>query len=49
MRKSTDLRGFSLLDVQFSTSHLASLGAREIARDEYLVRLAAAIASPVVF
>jgi leucyl/phenylalanyl-tRNA--protein transferase len=42
-------RGLTLLDVQFSTPHLASLGAREIARDEYLARLSAAIASPVVF
>jgi leucyl/phenylalanyl-tRNA--protein transferase len=35
-------RGFALLDVQLLTPHLASLGAVEIARDEYLERLAAA-------
>jgi leucyl/phenylalanyl-tRNA--protein transferase len=32
-------RGFLLLDTQFLTSHLASLGACEIPRDAYLVRL----------
>jgi leucyl/phenylalanyl-tRNA--protein transferase len=42
-------RRFELLDVQFLTTHLASLGAREIVRAEYLRRLASAIASPVVF
>ena len=40
-------RGFALLDVQVLTSHLASLGAVEITRDEYLDRLAAALDSPV--
>ncbi|MEO8256157.1 MAG: leucyl/phenylalanyl-tRNA--protein transferase [Acidobacteriota bacterium] len=33
-----------LLDVQWSTDHLASLGAIEIGRDDYLARLAAAVA-----
>ncbi|MBI2964125.1 MAG: leucyl/phenylalanyl-tRNA--protein transferase [Deltaproteobacteria bacterium] len=42
-------RGFSLLDVQFLTPHLASLGAREIPRREYLAALSAAIASPAAF
>jgi leucyl/phenylalanyl-tRNA---protein transferase len=42
-------RKFDLLDVQFLTTHLASLGAREIPRAKYLHRLASAIASPVVF
>ncbi|MBX3395472.1 MAG: leucyl/phenylalanyl-tRNA--protein transferase [Phycisphaerae bacterium] len=36
-------RGFSLLDVQFSTPHLRRFGVVEIARDEYLLRLAAAL------
>jgi leucyl/phenylalanyl-tRNA--protein transferase len=36
--------GFALLDVQFVTDHLASLGALTISRDEYLARLRRAIA-----
>jgi leucyl/phenylalanyl-tRNA--protein transferase len=40
---------FQLLDVQFLTAHLASLGAIEISRDDYLERLAAAIAAAVSF
>ena len=36
--------GFMLLDVQFRTDHLASLGAVEIPRREYLTRLRAALA-----
>jgi leucyl/phenylalanyl-tRNA--protein transferase len=36
--------GFELLDAQFITSHLASLGAIEIPREAYLVRLHQAIA-----
>jgi len=35
--------GFSLLDVQFRTPHLASLGAVEIPRAEYLRRLRSAL------
>jgi leucyl/phenylalanyl-tRNA--protein transferase len=35
---------FSLLDVQFLTPHLASLGAVAIPREEYLARLSGAIA-----
>jgi len=31
--------GFSMLDCQQSTGHLASLGAREISRDDFLARL----------
>jgi len=42
-------RRFTLLDVQLWTPHLASLGAREIGREEYLSLLTTAIASPVVF
>jgi leucyl/phenylalanyl-tRNA--protein transferase len=42
-------RGFSLLDAQVSTPHLASLGAIEISRQEYLARLAEAITLPVTF
>jgi leucyl/phenylalanyl-tRNA---protein transferase len=36
-------RGFVLLDVQYVTAHLASLGAVEISRREYERRLAAAL------
>ena len=36
-------RGFTLLDTQWMTPHLARFGAIEIPRDEYLRRLAAAI------
>ena len=35
--------GYRLLDAQFITDHLASLGAEEIPRDVYLERLAAAL------
>lgn len=42
-------RGFTLLDTQFLTPHLASLGATEIPRSEYLRRLSAAITIPVHF
>jgi leucyl/phenylalanyl-tRNA--protein transferase len=34
-----------LLDVQWCTAHLASLGAIEVSRREYLTRLAEAVAS----
>ncbi len=37
--------GMQLLDVQWKTEHLASLGAIEVPRAEYLERLAAALAS----
>ena len=39
--------GASLLDVQWSTEHLASLGVVEISRGDYLRRLAAAIDRPL--
>jgi leucyl/phenylalanyl-tRNA---protein transferase len=35
-----------LLDVQWTTPHLESLGARDVARPEYLARLAAALPLP---
>jgi leucyl/phenylalanyl-tRNA--protein transferase len=38
------LAGFTLLDAQFMTDHLASFGAMEIAKDDYRRRLAAALA-----
>jgi leucyl/phenylalanyl-tRNA--protein transferase len=41
------LGGWRLLDAQFVTDHLASLGAIEIAREDYRRRLAGAIAAPV--
>jgi leucyl/phenylalanyl-tRNA--protein transferase len=42
-------RRFILLDVQLKTPHLASLGVVEIARDDYLERVAAATALPITF
>lgn len=38
--------GFTLLDVQWLTPHLASLGAVEISRSGYLAELAVAVATP---
>jgi len=34
-----EAQGFGLIDCQMNTPHLASLGAREIARSEFIVRL----------
>lgn len=34
-----ETQGFGLIDCQMNTAHLASLGAREIARDEFIARL----------
>lgn len=42
-------RGFHLLDTQFLTPHLATLGAVAIPRTEYLRRLQEAIGLPCVF
>jgi leucyl/phenylalanyl-tRNA--protein transferase len=42
-------RHFELLDTQYLTPHLASLGAVEIPRDEYLERLRKAIGVPARF
>lgn len=41
-----DGRGCQLLDVQWCTEHLRTLGASELPRDHYLERLAAAVAAP---
>jgi leucyl/phenylalanyl-tRNA--protein transferase len=41
--------GFTLLDTQFLTSHLASFGAVEIPRDEYLLELQVAMAQVAVW
>ena len=41
--------GERLLDVQWTTPHLAALGARDIARPDYLRRLAGALRSPPAF
>ncbi len=41
--------GTTLLDVQVPSDHLSALGARAIARTEYLTRLAAAVRRPVGF
>ncbi len=40
------LDGATLFDVQWTTAHLASLGAVDLERDEYLARLSAAVGSP---
>lgn len=42
-------RGFSLLDIQWVTPHLAQFGAIEIPRHEYLARLARALVQPCTF
>jgi leucyl/phenylalanyl-tRNA---protein transferase len=42
-------RGFTLLDVQWRTPHLAQFGVIEIPRDEYLRRLAVAVRQPATF
>jgi len=43
------VRGYALLDIQQYTPHTARLGAIEIARREYLARLAEALTLPVTF
>ncbi|MFD1883337.1 leucyl/phenylalanyl-tRNA--protein transferase [Paracoccus pacificus] len=45
LRKS----GFRLFDTQYLTTHLASLGGREISRADYRVRLDFALTLPAVF
>jgi leucyl/phenylalanyl-tRNA--protein transferase len=40
------LCGFTLLDTQFLTTHLAQFGAHEVPRPEYKRRLAAAVEVP---
>lgn len=42
-------RAFALLDAQVPTPHLASIGAIEIPRSEYLARLAKALTLPATF
>ena len=42
-------RGYTLLDVQFLTPHLAQFGCVEIPRDEYLARVARAVGQDVAF
>ena len=41
--------GFTLLDTQWSTPHLAQFGCREIPRDDYLDRLEVALATETEF
>ena len=41
--------GFTLLDVQWATPHLTSLGTREITRRDYLARLGEAVGTPARF
>ena len=38
--------GFTLLDCQFMTDHLASLGAVNVSRDDYVGLLSSAVARP---
>ena len=42
-------QGFDLFDTQFITPHLSSLGAIEIPRAEYQIRLATAVAKSAIF
>lgn len=42
-------RGYTLLDTQWVTPHLARFGAIELSREEYLARLRAAIRQPRTF
>ena len=42
-------QGFSLLDVQQASPHLARMGAKEIPRRDFLARLQRALAEPVKF
>jgi leucyl/phenylalanyl-tRNA---protein transferase len=43
-----DAWGFEMIDCQMSTAHLASLGAREIARHEFIRRMRELIAVPTI-
>jgi leucyl/phenylalanyl-tRNA--protein transferase len=45
---STTAAGERMIDVQWSTEHLATLGVREIARSRYLAQLAVCLLSPPV-
>ena len=47
MMAHVERRGFELLDVQLLTPHLASMGAVEIPREEYLERARQAVERPV--
>lgn len=42
-------QGFALFDAQLPTAHLARLGAQEVARADFLDRLAAAVRQPAAF
>ena len=42
-------RGFTLFDIQWTTPHTLSLGARDIPRAEYLARLRSALELPVAW
>jgi leucyl/phenylalanyl-tRNA--protein transferase len=42
-------RGFDLLDVQWTNAHTRSLGAKDIAREQYLARLKAGLTSRLTF
>jgi leucyl/phenylalanyl-tRNA--protein transferase len=46
--RQLDRWGFELIDCQMSTSHLASLGAREIPRAEFLRHVQRLISLPPV-
>ena len=46
LARHLDAQGFGLIDCQMTTPHLASLGAREIARREFIAQLAELTAAP---
>jgi leucyl/phenylalanyl-tRNA--protein transferase len=48
LARQLDRWGFTMIDCQMSTPHLASLGAREIPRDDFLARMHALSAGPSV-
>jgi leucyl/phenylalanyl-tRNA--protein transferase len=49
MMQYLEPRGFTLVDVQLLTPHLARMGAMEMPREEYLVRSRAAVSGPQAF
>jgi leucyl/phenylalanyl-tRNA---protein transferase len=48
LARQLDIWGFEIIDCQMSTAHLASLGAHEIPRAEFVRRLEALVAQPPV-
>jgi leucyl/phenylalanyl-tRNA--protein transferase len=48
LAKQLELCNFGMIDCQMNTAHLASLGAREISREEFIIRLQELIHYPQV-